>query len=122
MLLLLLSLSLFSCQKDDQDVVPSQLLLRIKNATTYQFDELYVDTSKGENLYGTLKANSTSGFKEFEAAYLYAYVKLKIQGHEFVILPIDYVGEQLLTKGKYTYVLSMYDYEKKILQLEFIKD
>ncbi|QHT71276.1 hypothetical protein GXP67_33795 [Rhodocytophaga rosea] len=111
---------LLSCQRED--VVPGQLLLRIKNATSYQFDEVYVNTSNGENLYGILKASSTSDYKEFEAAYRYAYIKLKIQGEEFVIQPIDYVGEELLTEGKYTYVLSMYDYENKLLQLEFKKE
>jgi hypothetical protein len=83
-LFLLISLFLFCCQSEDQDVVPSQLLLRFKNATAYEIDELYVDTSYGEHSYGTLKAGSTSHYKEFEAAYRYAYVKLKIQGEEFV--------------------------------------
>jgi heat shock protein HslJ len=40
-------------------------------------------------------------------AYSYAYVKVTAGGDEFVLQPIDYVGESLLAPGEYTYVLDV---------------
>lgn len=83
--------------------------IRVRNISSYDFNEVFVDTNGGQHDYCTVKSGATSGYKRFESAYRYAFIELKIDGAVFTIQPIDYVGESLLDKGKYTYVLDATD-------------
>lgn len=83
------------------------VLIRVKNASTLTFTNVYVNTSGGENNYGDLAAGQISEYKEFTYAYPYAYVRFEIDGQTRQLQPIDYVGESLLDNGKYTYELTV---------------
>ena len=97
-LLLLISIFLVSCTQNDDT-----LLIRIKNVSQFDYSDIVVNTSGGENNYGDLPSNGVSNYKAFDLAYRYAFIELKIDGATFTIQPIDYVGETPLNGGKYTY-------------------
>ena len=59
--------------------------------------------------YGEIKGGETSCYRVYEKAYRYAYVNLYIDGEEYIIQPIDYVGEQPLGKGTFTYLIDVSD-------------
>jgi hypothetical protein len=96
--------------------------IRIENATGFTFENVEVNTSGGKNTYGTIDAKQKSAYKAFDFAYSYAYIKLFIDGKEFVLQPIDYVGAVPIGKGRFTYVLKVTDFEKRILNIELKKD
>jgi hypothetical protein len=101
-------LSLFSCKKEDATSPSSgNIFIRVRNASQYQFDDIFVNTSGGENKYGTVAAGQKSDYKAFTKAYKYAYIKLNAQGQALGIQPIDYVGETPLQPGRYTYALDV---------------
>jgi len=100
-----LLLTLVSCTKDDL-VNPNEVLIRIENTSDFDFKNVIVNTSGGENDYGDLDAHQTSDYKTFEFAYSYAFIELKIDGETYTIQPIDYVGESTLNVGKYTYAIN----------------
>jgi hypothetical protein len=99
-------LCLLSCKKED----PEGVSIRVRNASQYSFENIVVNTTGGENNYGTVSAGQSSDYKYFTKAYGYGYVKLTSQGEELQIIPIDYVGESLLAPGRYTYALDVVDY------------
>ena len=108
-----------SCDKPN-DLEPQGIVIRMKNASPYQFETVYVNTSGGENNYGPLAAGkSTPYLGNYTKAYRYAYVRVIIGGQEFVLQPIDYVGETPLTEGNYTYVIGVTDLARKQLSLQF---
>jgi len=46
-----------------------------------------------------------SEYRQVALAYGYAYVSAMVDGEKRVLQPIDYVGEEPLAPGDYTYVL-----------------
>ena len=96
--LLAFFLFLYGCSPENDGI-----RIRIKNASTFNYENVYVNTSGGEYDYGNLQAGETSVYREFELAYQYAYIRLEVNGDTVAIQPIDYVGETPLKNGKYTY-------------------
>lgn len=103
--ILLISCMLFSCS-GDENIPPGDLLLRVKNVSPYKYENIVVNTGDGEKDFGFLDPSQTSAYQSFEIAYRYAYVKLSINGETYIIQPIDYVGEEPLPSGKYTYLIT----------------
>ena len=99
---LLISIFLVSCTHNDDDT----LLLRIKNTSQFDYNDVVVNTSGGEHNYGKVNSNQASDYKAFDLAFRYAFVELKIDGNTYTIQPIDYVGETPLVNGKYTYEIN----------------
>jgi hypothetical protein len=115
--------SLLSCSKDA--LAPDsngEIEIRIWNDSNYEFDEVFVDTKGGQNDYGKLVSGNRSNYKKYNSAYRYAFVSFKIKGKAYSIQPVDYVGEELLEKGKYTYKISIADQNSQYALLEFIED
>ena len=50
------------------------------------------------------------------------YVRLFVDENEFIIQPIDFVGETPLGSGKFTYVLEVIDFENRILNIKTSND
>jgi len=73
------------------------------NNSSFEYSNVHVNTSGGENFYGTISPNKYSDYKKYEFAYRYAFVELKIGEATYTLQPIDYVGEEMLSSGKYTY-------------------
>ena len=59
--------------------------------------------------WGNLAADATTDFFEVDEAYDYTYVHFFIDQVEFLIQPIDYVGETSLSPGRYIYELVIDD-------------
>ena len=97
-------------------------LIRIHNASEYYFLLVEVNTSNEPRNYGPIKSDEKSRYKTFEVAYRYAYVRLFVDENEFIIQPIDFVGETPLGSGKFTYVLEVIDFENRILNIKTSKD
>ena len=105
-LLPFLLLSNECCKNEPIENNPPQtdaILIRIKNAGAFDYQNVYVNTTGGENEYGNLQAGQYTEYKEFELAYQYAYIRLEVNGVTIALQPIDYVGEIPLEKGNYTY-------------------
>jgi hypothetical protein len=94
----------FACSDDSPEV--DSVLIRLRNTSTLEYAEVYVNTSGGEFNYENISAQGTTPYHQFESAYSYAYVRLKIDGVEHKIQPFDYVGEKNLGNGMYTYEIA----------------
>ncbi len=117
LLLFMLILLLTGCKKVDTEV-----FIRVYNDSPDLFEEVIVNTSGGEHNYGDIETNSYSDYYAFDYAYNFAYVHLKIDGKDFFLIPIDYVGEAQLRSGYYTYILRVISYEQGGLSMEIQKD
>ncbi|WP_304236204.1 hypothetical protein [Jiulongibacter sediminis] len=123
-ILTLLVLFAFGCKGDDvdPDFGTGDVRIRIWNDTEYVMNDIFVDTGGGENDYGELSSFDKSVYMRYNSAYRYAFVSFKIKGKAYTIQPIDYVGEEPLAKGKYTYRLSVDNLNSTYAILEFIED
>lgn len=116
---------LLAC-KGDNDVVPipgtGDILIRVWNNTGHELKEVYVNTSGGENSYEELNHNMKSSYRRFKTAYRYAFISFQINEKSYAIQPIDYVGEEPLEKGSYTYKIGLNSLGSTSASLEFIVD
>ncbi len=103
--LILISILIMSCSQSD-DTIEKGLLIRVKNISQFEFNNVLVNTNGGEQNFGSIDVNQYSDYKSFNFAYRYAFIELTIDGSTFTIQPIDYFGETTLANGKYTYEVS----------------
>ena len=67
--------------------------------------------------YGDLETNTKYDYKNFEKAYLIAFVDLITDGKPYSITLIDYIGETPLSYGNYAYKLDLTKREDGIKEL-----
>ncbi len=98
-----ISLLLTTCKGDDDPGASDAVLIRVKNTSSYNYTDVFVNTSGGQWNYGDITSNKASEYRAFDYAYHYAFVSLKINGQTFMLQPYDYVGASKLESGYYTY-------------------
>ena len=81
--------------------------IRIANLSSFPFERVDVVFPENEVSYGAIPSHGLSDYRDVSTAYRYAYIEVQIAGEELVIQPIDYVGENQLGAGKYTYALNV---------------
>ena len=134
MFILLFVLSILpSCNKDglknceEQSVAectqnPNKTNIRIKNNSEFNFCNVVLNPSNGNTNFGIIKSGETSCYKAFDLAYSYAFVQLYINDKEYTLQPIDYVGEQELGLGNFTYHIDILDIEERSLSINTTTD
>lgn len=101
---------------------PAKTNLRIKNNSQYNFCNVYVNTPSGAVNCGILKKGQSSCYRTFDEVYRYAHIKLSMGDKVFELLPFDYVGEEPLGAGNFTYDLDITDFDKGQLSITLKKD
>lgn len=96
----------------------SAVNIRVKNASSINFDEVQVGGDEFVHL--EVSSGSFSEYLEYETAYQYAYIQIKSDTESYVLQPIDFVGETPLEIGFYTYVLDVS--EEGDITLNFVDD
>ena len=111
---------IFGCSNNDNNP-PTAVMIKLSNASNYDFKNITVGNDGVSNFYGNLNAKSKSYYMVYTHAYSYAGVELQINGKTYTFQPIDYVGESYLKNGYYTYEInanaSQDRYSKLSLQL-----
>ncbi len=113
-------LVLSSCTKDPEfEPTPDtkDLAIQIKNLSDYNFTDLFISTGGGEFNYGDLSSTEVSEQALFDHAYRYCYVSLKVEEDNFVLQPIDYVGEGVINAGEIIYEIDVIDYPTRSLSI-----
>jgi hypothetical protein len=105
--LVLLSVFLLAVGCTDRDDDLAAANIRIKNVSTFVFDEVQVGVQ--EDLHMNIAPGAYSEYLPYEVAYRYAYISIKAGEETFVLQPIDYTGETELPVGLYTYELDVTD-------------
>ncbi len=116
------TLLLMSCSKDgyDRDKGPSDI--RIENLSTEVYDSIRVNTSGGENAYGSLTPGAVTDYKRFDYAYPEADISLYINSVKYTFGPVDYRYAVWLGKGKFTYQVDIENEVTHTLSIEVIAD
>ncbi|HHP7240121.1 MAG TPA: hypothetical protein ACFCUD_00525 [Cyclobacteriaceae bacterium] len=96
-------------EEEDRVFDPEGTYIRVENISDYNYENVVVNTSGGDNNYGDISSGAVSDYRLFGFAYRYAFVELQIDGDTATILPFDYVGEAQLDPGLYTYRLDAAD-------------
>lgn len=92
--------------------------IRVHNSSEYDYEALVVNDAT----FDELGSGENSQYQFFDTAYRYAYVRLLIDDAEFILQPIDYVGETPLGAGRFTYVIDVVDLAGHQLSISLITD
>lgn len=103
--LILFLFALIAC--DDNAPESTAVNIRITNTSDLDFTSFLVKMNSEEHNYGAIAAGESSAYHHFEKAYRYAYFEVTVDGEKYVYQPIDYVGEELLKSGDYSYRISI---------------
>jgi hypothetical protein len=118
--LIIVSLVFLFLSCDDDPEPADGVNLRIQNQSGLIFDEVYVGSSRDDHTFGELLPGMKSDYARFDILYRYAYIRIQSGTREYILQPIDFVGEQPLAAGNYRYILSIEDTDDKYsVRLEF---
>lgn len=98
---------------------PNAVFLRVANNSNINFSSVVVGFPQSEASYGTIPAGKATEYHQVDAVYSYGYVKVKADESTYKIQPIDFVGEEPLGNGYYTYKLNI---NKNQLTGKIVKD
>lgn len=120
--ILLLAVMTIGCgdKEYDRDKGPSDI--RIENMSSETYDSIIVNTSGGENSYGSLDTGMESEYKRFEIAYPEADISLYVGSVKYSYGPINYTYLAWLGKGKFTYQVDLADTVTHTLSIHVIAD
>lgn len=117
-ILLLLTITLVTVACEDRDDKITGVNIRIKNDANFNFNKVQVGAD--DKIHENVAPGKYSEYLEYVKAYRYAYVKIEGDSTNYVAQPIDFVGEDSLSIGFYTYELNVSE-EGSVL-LNFVVD
>jgi hypothetical protein len=104
-------------------VTNNEVQLRIhNNSSNSPFDSVIVNSPGGKQVYYNVASGTSSGYKTFSFLYSYAYIEVHFNNQMLKLQPIDYVGEEKLKAGKYSYKIGIVSSNQSYLSLECKKD
>lgn len=104
---------------DDKCPTDTQLCIRVKNTTNIDFDSIDVHFPDQVEKFGGLSAGQQSDYRKIERAYRYAYTEALSGERRFVLQPVDFVGENYLQPGLYTYHYSVNEMDEPVVTDEW---
>ena len=94
---------LWSCTDRDDEI--GGVNIRVKNQTNFTFNRVQVGAD--DMVHENVAPGEYSEYLEYETAYRYAYIRIEADSTDHVLQPIDFVGEDSLNVGFYTYELDV---------------
>ncbi len=79
----------------------TEVTLILKNDSEEKFNKIEVNILGGKYSFTDLKASKKTVAIKVEKTYRYCYAKVITEKDTLISQPEDFVGEQLITKGKY---------------------
>ena len=118
-ILLILILVLISCSKNDEveNDLNNEVQIRLANTSYLKFENATFNSVN----FGDIQPGESTKYVTFESSYSYGSVSVVIDGQNYGWVPIDFVGEELLQSGKYTFKYS-FDNTHKVLTETLVKD
>jgi hypothetical protein len=104
-------------------LAPDQTLeVRVHNGSTFTFGEGVLYTHRDSITFTALGPGQETPYQEVERAYRIATAQVVTGSDTARLQVIDFVGEEPLKPGRYTYVLSFFEGRTTSLTLDLQKD
>lgn len=110
---------LFLSCDSSHSIDPGSAYLRISNMSQLEFNSVYVSFPGVEFTIEDIEPGTSSSYQQVENVYRYGFIEIQSEQGEYRLQPIDFVGEEPLESGRYTYQL---DIDEESLTLNLIRD
>lgn len=118
-LFILIGFLLISCNNTAPDNMSDGTYLRISNVSQVEFESVYVSFPGVESTFKNIKSGAASDYRKVDRVYRYGLIEIYSGNGEFRLQPIDFVGEEPLHNGKFTYQLGI---DSEGLTFNFVKE
>lgn len=96
------------CNVLDSNNKPDNVHLRVVNKSSIDFSSVLVSYPEATIIFNKVPAGQASKYKDFDIAYRSPFVKAKADTNTYIIRgPIDYLGDEPLKNGYYSYELTL---------------
>lgn len=96
--------------------------VRVRNGSSLLMDEVSLFLPGGTLSFSDLQPGEESSYSQVSKAYHIASAEVVIGPDTARIQVIDYVGEEPLDGGRYTYILRVFEVQPLSIGLDFEKD
>jgi hypothetical protein len=100
---------------------PLEVQIRVRNAANVALEDVLLEFPEETELYGTIQPGQVSRYHRVRPAYRYAYAEANVNGKLLRLMPVDFVGEEFLESGSYTYELGVAE-DRQSLTLRLVSD
>lgn len=83
-----------------------KIRIRLHNLDTLALENVFVQWPVDSARFPLLPARGYTEYVALEKAYRYAFIKAQAGAQTWICQPVDFVGENLLGPGRYTYEIS----------------
>lgn len=92
------------------ETAEAPILIRLRNTSdTLEMRAAYAIFPEDTVLFGDIPARGYTEYRPVRKSYRYAYVRVQAGGREWIMQPVDFVGEKLLEPGRYTWEIRPHD-------------
>jgi len=101
---------------------PDPVRLRVRNSTGQDLEAIKVRAPGMSARYGSLAAGKTSRYHRVPHVYNFPYAEALLDGTLIRQMPRDFVGEEPIEPGSYTYELTLRSRQPYHLQARIVHD
>ena len=80
-----------------------ETFIRLRNASAYEMQDVTFASDHPARTFASIPAGAATEYYEVPQSYHYGYLEVHVAGQRYVMQPIDYVGEEHLRPGRYTF-------------------
>ena len=80
-----------------------ETLVRFRNVSPLELTDFTYQSGGEAIFFPVIRAGVVTEYVEIDQSYSYGFVELHVDGQQFVLQPIDYVGATLLGNGEFTF-------------------
>ena len=108
-----------ACASATDGAAPLQI--RIANRSDHDFQRVRVTFPSETVEYGRVEDGEVTAYRQVKTAYRYALVEVTTDERSITFQPQDYMGEEPLAPGRFTYALRL-DPSGENLQIELVAE
>lgn len=101
---------------------PDPVRVRVRNSTGHELEAIKVRGPSMSERFGTLEAGKTSRYHGARRAYNIPYIEALLDGTVVRQQPRDFVGEEPMEPGTYTYELRLSSSQPYFLHAKVIRE
>ncbi len=81
--------------------------VRLRNSTSFELTNVTFKPGTTELKFQRIRPGEATNYVPVSNVYRYGYLDVLVDGERRVLQPVDYVGENFIGEGRYTYIISV---------------
>ena|SRR5688500_542915 len=84
----------------------AETFIRLQNTSAYEMHDVTFSSGHPAHTFESIPPGAATEYYEVPQSYSYGFLEVHVDGQRYVMQPIDYVGEEHIRPGRYTFRIS----------------